>query len=157
MQFRGATLVAEVAEVVRESGLPPEQLRLEITESALLDGSHATTERLVQLRALGIQLQVDDFGTGYSSLAYLQQLPLDSVKLDKAFVQAAGEESQAIVRTIVSLAHTLGLDVVAEGIETDVQLRRLRMLNCRWGQGFLFAKPLDAEAAEALLDADPTW
>jgi EAL domain-containing protein (putative c-di-GMP-specific phosphodiesterase class I) len=104
-----------------------------------------------------VALHVDDFGTGYSSLSYLHRLPLDALKIDRSFVSGADAGSLQIVRTIVAMAHALGVVVVTEGIETAELLGELRSLNCEYGQGFLFSRPVEREAMEALFAADPTW
>jgi EAL domain-containing protein (putative c-di-GMP-specific phosphodiesterase class I) len=146
-QFREPTLVADVAGVLAETGLAPELLRLEITESAAMDDADATITTLHALRALGVWLSIDDFGAGYSSLAYLQRYPVDALKIDRAFIsalEADGEQEaggEAIVAAIVGLAHALGIRVVAEGLETAHQLARLRALGCDRAQGFYFAPP----------------
>jgi EAL domain-containing protein (putative c-di-GMP-specific phosphodiesterase class I) len=119
-------------------------LKLEITESVFSDNIEAAVGLLTQLRELGVQLSIDDFGTGYSSLSYLQRFPIDTLKIDRSFVtqMMENEENLAIVRTIVALAQNLGMDVVAEGVETEDQLKLLRKLECENGQGFLFSTPL---------------
>jgi EAL domain-containing protein (putative c-di-GMP-specific phosphodiesterase class I) len=106
-----------------------------------------------------LQLSIDDFGTGYSSLSYLHRFPTSTLKVDRSFVSRMGFESEDahIVQTIIILGHNLGMDIVAEGVETAEQLSRLRALRCEYGQGYFFAQPLSAEAAEALLKADPQW
>ena len=159
--FRHPTLVAEVRRILAETELEPHFLRLEITESVMVEGEDAA-RTLAELKRLGVQLAIDDFGTGYSSLSYLQELPIDILKVDRSFVKRLGQdgESLEIVRLIIGLAKTLGLDVVGEGIETDEQRETLRSLGGDRGQGFLFARPMTAEDAEALLFAattpDPT-
>ncbi len=142
-----------VGDVLAEFQIDPSNLHLEITEGVIMDEPEAATSILVGLRALGVQLPIDDFGTGYSSLAYLHRFPLSSLKIDRSFVQpvAAGAEHEVIVRAIVTLAHNLGMDVIAEGIETQEQLDRLKALGCQFGQGFFFAEPMEAEAASALI------
>lgn len=147
----------EVAQIVlgtlAEFELPTQALKLEITETALVNSNQETREQLARLRAAGVKICIDDFGTGYSSLSYLQRLPVDILKIDRSFVQAiedAGSHS-AIVGNIIALAHVLGLDAVAEGTETVAQLQRLRELQCTYGQGWLFSKPLNAGEAARLL------
>jgi len=137
------SLVADVQRVARESGIAPGTLGLEITESVLMDEGDAATV-LQALRDRGARLSLDDFGTGYSSLSYLKRFPLDTLKIDRSFVSGlgTGQEDTALVATIVSMAGTLGLEVVAEGVETEEQLRRLRELGCDRAQGFLLARPL---------------
>jgi len=143
-QFNEPGLVKNIAQLLEESNLPPRCLKLEITESVFSDNIEAAVKLLTQLRNLGVQLSIDDFGTGYSSLSYLQRFPIDTLKIDRSFVtqMMENEENLAIVRTIVALAQNLGMDVVAEGVETEDQLRLLRKLECENGQGFLFSTPL---------------
>ena len=139
-----------LVKTVLEAGLPPSQLKLEIIEGALMNNSSQAVEMLEALRREGIVVQVDDFGTGYSSLSYLHRLPIDSLKIDRSFVQGIEQDSQnlEIVTTIVNLAHSLRIDVVAEGIENAQQLQLLLDLSCEYGQGFHFAKPLTPEEVE---------
>ena len=143
-QFNEPGLVQNIARLLEESQLPPRCLKLEITESVFTDNIEAAVKLLTQLRNLGVQLTIDDFGTGYSSLSYLQRFPIDTLKIDRSFVMQMmeNEENLAIVRTIVALAQNLGMDVVAEGVETEDQLSLLRKLECENGQGFLFSTPL---------------
>jgi EAL domain-containing protein (putative c-di-GMP-specific phosphodiesterase class I) len=145
-QFNDPGLVQKIARLLEESELAPRSLKLEITETAFTDNMEAAVEVLKQLRGLGVQLSIDDFGTGYSSLSYLQHFPIDTLKIDRSFVtqMMEKEENIQIVRTIVSLAQNLGMDVVAEGVETEEQLVLLRQLDCENGQGFLFSNPLEA-------------
>ena len=151
--FRQAGLHERVVEVVTAAGLHPSKVKLEITESALMDYVEASVLTLRQLKHSGIQVQIDDFGTGYSSLNYLQRFEIDALKIDRSFVSQlgiAGEHSE-IARTIITLARNLGMKVVAEGIETDVQLAQLQMLGCDWGQGYLLSHPLKPFEVEELL------
>ena len=143
-QFNEPGLVENIAQLLEESNLPPRCLKLEITESVFSDNIEAAVKLLTQLRNIGVQLSIDDFGTGYSSLSYLQRFPIDTLKIDRSFVtqMMENEENLAIVRTIVALAQNLGMDVVAEGVETEDQLRLLQKLECENGQGFLFSTPL---------------
>jgi len=143
-QFNQPGLVENIANLLQEFKLPPRCLKLEITESVFSDNIEAAVGLLTQLRELGVQLSIDDFGTGYSSLSYLQRFPIDTLKIDRSFVtqMMENEENLAIVRTIVALAQNLGMDVVAEGVETEDQLKLLRKLECENGQGFLFSTPL---------------
>jgi predicted signal transduction protein with EAL and GGDEF domain len=147
-QFQHASLVEDVAEALRASGLPPAQLKLEITESAAMEAGIGTIQVLQALKGLGVLLAIDDFGTGYSSLAYLKRFPVDTLKVDRSFVSGMGDNPQdsAIVKSVIMLAQTLGLSVTAEGIETVGQLNELRGFACTEGQGFLFARPVPAEA-----------
>ncbi len=143
-QFNQPGLVDNIASLLQEFKLPPRCLKLEITESVFSENIEAAVGLLTQLRELGVQLSIDDFGTGYSSLSYLQRFPIDTLKIDRSFVtqMMENEENLAIVRTIVALAQNLGMDVVAEGVETEEQLMLLRKLECENGQGFLFSTPL---------------
>jgi diguanylate cyclase (GGDEF)-like protein/PAS domain S-box-containing protein len=156
-QLHEADLPACVARALAASGIDPDTLVLEITESLLLDDGEETMQRLHALRALGVQLAMDDFGTGYSSLAYLSRLPIQILKIDRAFVSVLGRsvEDAAVVRAILSLARTFGMRVVAEGIERPEEVLQLRELGCGLGQGFYFSRPLDPEALVIRLSADP--
>ena len=137
----------------------PEQLRIELTESVLMDNPDLSLSVLQQFRELGMRIAIDDFGTGYSSLSYLNQFPLDCLKIDRSFVQGLtqGEKSATIIESIVTLARRLDLTIVAEGVETIDQLNALRELKCDWVQGFLLARPLKASAAEELLLNPARW
>jgi EAL domain-containing protein (putative c-di-GMP-specific phosphodiesterase class I) len=152
-QFAQSDLVAAVASTIHRSGLAPANLELEITESVVMDQSEASVERLRGLQALGVQLVLDDFGTGYSSLSYLRRLPLDTIKIDRSFVSGLGSDAAdlPIIQAVISLAHGLGIDVVAEGIETAAQLACLQDLSCDRGQGYAFARPLPPDDLEAML------
>jgi len=152
-QFTQRDLVEMVERALRESGLPPGCLKLEITETILMENAEVAISMLKRLRTLGVQLGIDDFGTGYSSLSYLHRLPVNTLKVDRSFVGRMDEaaEYREIVRTIVSLAHTLGLDVVAEGVETAAQWSQLSALSCEYSQGYFFAKPLSDDAATKYL------
>jgi diguanylate cyclase (GGDEF)-like protein/PAS domain S-box-containing protein len=152
-QFTQADLIHEVAYILSETRIDPHSLKLEITESMVMENIEAATEMLNELRALGVQLSIDDFGTGYSSLSYLHRFPIDTLKIDRSFVTQMSEnnENAEIVRTIVMLAQNLGMDVVAEGVETNEQLALLRKLGCENGQGYFFSKPLDVAGAEKII------
>ncbi|HEX8685555.1 MAG TPA: bifunctional diguanylate cyclase/phosphodiesterase, partial [Pyrinomonadaceae bacterium] len=152
-QFNHMMLIAQVDDVLRRTGLNPRQLKLEITEGAVMDNIDAATEMLRQLRDLGVQLAIDDFGTGYSSLSYLHRFPIDTLKIDRSFVtrMANNPENVEIVRTIVMLAQVLGMDVVAEGVETKEQLKLLRDLRCEYGQGYYFSRPSSAGDSEKII------
>ncbi|MBL4797290.1 MAG: EAL domain-containing protein [Oleispira sp.] len=143
-QFKQADFITLVQEVVRETGIDPSQLELELTESLLIDDLEHTLEALSQLRAMGVRMAIDDFGTGYSSLNYLKQFPVDSLKIDQSFIRGLPEsaEDAQITRTIISMAHNLGLGVIAEGVETKEQLKFLQQVGCEEVQGFYFSKPL---------------
>ncbi|MFH0750578.1 MAG: EAL domain-containing protein, partial [Chloroflexota bacterium] len=156
-QFARPDLVARIAAVLAETGLPPATLELEITESLAMSDAEATGVTLGALHKLGVRVALDDFGTGYSSLAYLSQLPLDVIKIDRSFVAGLHDSpaNLAIVRAVIGLAQALGIAVIAEGIEREDQLTELRDLGCDRGQGFLFARPLPgADAGRALLVAE---
>jgi len=152
-QLKGFQIVDAVERVLEETGIPPESLHLELTESALIPEMDAVREVLARLRALNIRLHLDDFGTGYSSLSCLRSLHFDSLKIDRSFVQRldSDPESRAIVETILNLARSLRMTVLAEGIETESQRARLLDMGCDEGQGFLFSKPVSAEIAEQSL------
>ena len=145
-QLSEPTVIDSVWGVLRETGLEPSRLCLEITESVLMDDVESSVEALLGLKALGVQLAIDDFGTGYSSLSYLRRFPVDIVKIDRSFVSGLGEDpaADAIVAAVVNLAHALGLIVVAEGVETEQQLVLLRALGCDRAQGFFWSRPLPA-------------
>jgi len=149
-QLRDPGFVDLVRDVIAENGLPQGALALEMTESALVQDDIDTLRTLQELRALGVELSVDDFGTGYSSLRYLDTFPVSTVKIDRAFVQGLDGGGEPIVRAIIDMAHALGLKLVAEGIETDRQHRRLRALRCDAGQGFLYARPAPPDSAVPL-------
>lgn len=158
-QFRDQQLVTEVENILQETGLGGKYLKLEITESILIDNLDAVTEIILKLRKQEIQFSIDDFGTGYSSLSYLHRFPVDTIKIDRSFVsqmQSNGDNS-AIVKAIVTLAHMLDMDVIAEGIETTSQLAQLKLLQCEYGQGFFFSKPLSKENAAAFIANSPKW
>ena len=151
-QFIQEDLVEDVAAVLAETGLAASALELEITESVLMDKSDAGIRTLRRLRALGVRLLLDDFGTGYSSLSYLKHLPLDTIKIDRSFVNGIEENAdRSIVEAVVALAHGLGIGVVAEGIETERQAERLLELGCDLGQGYLFSRPVPAARTGRLL------
>jgi EAL domain-containing protein (putative c-di-GMP-specific phosphodiesterase class I) len=152
-QFSQPDLLARIDGILAESGLPGEHLTIEITESVLMENSGGAATMLDELRARGIRLCIDDFGTGYSSLSYLHNFPLDRLKLDHTFVSriATSPRNLEIVRAVVNLAHNLGMQVIAEGVEDVEQLARLWELGCDYGQGYLFRKPAAAEDLEELL------
>ncbi|MGO9195859.1 MAG: putative bifunctional diguanylate cyclase/phosphodiesterase [Acidimicrobiales bacterium] len=153
-QLESNAFVSTVQEALDRSGLEPGLLTLEITESTIMRDTDATVSRLAQLKQLGVRLAVDDFGTGYSSLAYLQRFPVDELKIDRSFVSGTPDspDQDALIRTLVQLGRVLGLETVAEGIETRAQLGRLRDAGCDFGQGYLFARPLDPLAIERFLE-----
>ena len=147
--------MTDIWRALRAARLDPSALKLEITESVLMADAQSTVETLQSLKALGIGLAIDDFGTGYSSLAYLKLFPVDTLKVDRSFVDGLGEDPQdtAIVHSVVALAKALGLSVTGEGIETERQRELLRDLGCERGQGYLFARPCPAADLGPLLRA----
>jgi diguanylate cyclase (GGDEF)-like protein len=156
-QLSDRHFIEHTRELLRETGIPPSKLKLEITESMLMTNPEESIFKLEELRALGLELSIDDFGTGYSSLAYLHRLPVKNLKIDRSFVMRIGEPNdREIVRIITELAGILDLAVVAEGVETAEDVAILQGLNCNYGQGFYFSKPVEAHEAEKLL-RHPTW
>ncbi|MSP47921.1 MAG: EAL domain-containing protein [Alphaproteobacteria bacterium] len=158
-QFNQIDLVTEIVEILARSGWRAGKLKLELTETALMQNAARAAHILHQLKAADIAVSLDDFGTGYSSLSYLHALPFDTLKIDKSFIagMVSDRSKLEIVRAILLLAHNLKMDVVAEGVETVEQLAQLRALDCEYAQGYLFAPPLDAEAAEQLLVENRKW
>jgi EAL domain-containing protein (putative c-di-GMP-specific phosphodiesterase class I) len=156
-QLTHPSLVDDVRGVLAVTGLDPATVVLEITESALMDDVSATEASLRALKGLGVRLAVDDFGTGYSSLSYLRRFPVDILKVDRVFVAGVGQnpEDSAIVTAVITLAHTLGLGAIAEGVETPEQLAELRSLGCDMAQGFHLARPVPSEAVDDLLASFP--
>jgi EAL domain-containing protein (putative c-di-GMP-specific phosphodiesterase class I) len=152
-QFAQPDLVSQVAQILRHSGLAAENLKLELTESVTMRDEERTTRILGELRALGVRLCIDDFGTGYSSLSYLRRFALDILKIDRSFISDMlnNNESQEIVKTILSLGSNLGMQVVAEGVETSEQVSLLKSLGCEYAQGYFFSKPIDAVGVERTL------
>jgi diguanylate cyclase (GGDEF)-like protein len=152
-QFKQPNLVQQIKNILQETELDPRSLKLEITESAIMENAEAATAQLMQLRDLGVLLSIDDFGTGYSSLSYLHRFPVTTLKIDRSFINRMGEngENSEIVRTIMTLASNLGMDVVAEGVEDEHHLKQLKALKCEYGQGYLFSKPVEAKKAGELL------
>ncbi|MGP1665152.1 MAG: putative bifunctional diguanylate cyclase/phosphodiesterase, partial [Rhodanobacter sp.] len=157
VQFRRGNLLETVRRVLKETGLEPTALVLEITESLLLKNAVEVSASLSELRKLGVGIAIDDFGTGYSSLSYLHKLPVTTLKIDQSFVceigtsSLDGREEAPIIRTIIALARNLGLNVVAEGVETLAQFELLKSLDCDAFQGFLLHRPLTVDAADDLL------
>jgi diguanylate cyclase (GGDEF)-like protein/PAS domain S-box-containing protein len=150
-------LVDQISQILEETKLPPQYLKLEITESILMENAESAVSTLSQLKKLGTLLAIDDFGTGYSSLNYLHRFPIDTLKIDRSFISKvdADGEQLAIARTIITLAWNLGMEVVAEGVETMKQLAQLRSLQCDYAQGFLFSLPLDVQSVEHLMASQP--
>jgi diguanylate cyclase (GGDEF)-like protein len=149
-QLNHSELVSEVAAIITKTGIDPQYLKLEITESVVMENAAKATAILKELRGLGVRLAIDDFGTGYSSLSYLRRFPVDILKIDRAFVSrmSIDREDYELVRTIVDLAHLLKMEVVAEGIETSNQQILLRTLKCEYGQGYLYSKPMRSVEAD---------
>jgi EAL domain-containing protein (putative c-di-GMP-specific phosphodiesterase class I) len=152
-QLDGDGLLDDVRSALDASGLQPAYLTLEVTETALMRDPEATGSRLHELKRFGVRIAIDDFGTGYSSLAYLRQFPADALKIDRSFINSIAESKQstAIIHTLVQLGKTLGIETLAEGIEDHNQLEALQREHCDQGQGFLFSRPLPANAVEGFL------
>ncbi|MEP6847296.1 MAG: EAL domain-containing protein [Acidobacteriota bacterium] len=157
--FSEGDLVAQIKTVLAETAIDPVDLKLEVTESAVMENAEQAILTLKQIRETGVHISIDDFGTGYSSLSYLHRFPIDVLKIDRSFVSTMedGSENGEIVRTVIALAKTLNLNVVAEGIESIHQLHQLRILGCEFGQGYLFSRPLPAQEIRRLLDDNNRW
>ena len=153
VQFRTTGFAGRVLEIVRESGVRPEQLELEVTEGVLIDDDELVRAGLARLRAAGLKVALDDFGTGYSSLSYLRKFEVDKIKIDRSFVQHLGHtvDSAAIIHAVVTLGHAMGLTVTAEGVETGDQQRFLKLAGCNQMQGYLFSRPVPARQITALI------
>jgi diguanylate cyclase (GGDEF)-like protein len=158
-EFGQPDLVRAVASILEETQLPPNRLKLEITESAIIGQKHPAIETVEELRKLGVGIHLDDFGTGYSALSYLHRLPLDAVKVDRAFTSAIDAEERPlhVVRAIISLSHAIGLEVVAEGVATIRQMQLLRSMGCDLAQGFLFSRPVSADEIVAVFGEERNW
>jgi diguanylate cyclase (GGDEF)-like protein len=158
-EFAQPDLVRAVAGALAEAGLSPTRLQLEITESAIMGQAHPALSTIAELREVGVAIHLDDFGTGYSSLSYLHRLPLDAVKIDRAFINAIESEQRPrhVVQAILSLVGAIGLDVIAEGVSTAPQLAMLREMGCTFGQGFFFSRPCSAAKLEEMLVAKARW
>jgi EAL domain-containing protein (putative c-di-GMP-specific phosphodiesterase class I) len=152
-QFFQADLFDQIQEALTTSGLEPACLGLEITEGVIIRHADSAASRFSRLKSMGVQLYLDDFGKGYSSLNYLHRFPMDLLKIDRSFISRIeeAEGNLAIIKAIVTLAHQLGMEVVAEGIQTAEQRARLRVLGCEYGQGYFISEPVAADGAEALL------
>ena len=152
-QFTQADLIDQIEKVLQLTELESRFLKLEITESVLVENADRVTAMLVKMQQLGVRLSLDDFGTGYSSLSYMHSFPIDTLKIDRSFVTDVDTElgKIEIIRTVVGLAWNLGMDTVAEGVETITQMYQLKSLKCNFAQGYYFSRPLDAVAAEALI------
>ena len=159
LQIREPNLIDQIARILAETGLSGSSLKLEITESMLMENVQETIDTLLQIRAMNIQLSIDDFGTGYSSLSYLYRFPVNTLKIDRSFVSRinSNNENFEIVGAIITLAHALGMDVIAEGVETADQFTQLRKLRCEFGQGYFFSKPLNSASVAAMLPLNPQW
>jgi EAL domain-containing protein (putative c-di-GMP-specific phosphodiesterase class I) len=158
-QFSQPDLVAQIDNILQETHLSADDLKLEITESVIMENDRSAASTLSRLRDMGIHLCTDDFGTGYSSLSYLHRFPIDTLKIDRSFVSRMGVDGKdtEIVGAIITMAHGLDIEVVAEGVETAEQLTHLRRLQCEQGQGYYFSKPLDSQSLETLLSREPQW
>ncbi|GAB4228058.1 MAG: hypothetical protein Kow00121_56910 [Elainellaceae cyanobacterium] len=152
-QLREADLLAQIQQVLQETGLPGTSLALEITESILMEDIEVISYVLEQLRASQVQISIDDFGTGFSSLSYLHRLPVNNLKIDRSFISNLldSERNLNVTKTIITLADELGINAIAEGIETQEQLRQLKLFGCELGQGYLFRAPVAAETAQSLI------
>jgi FOG: EAL domain len=154
-QFTQPTVVEQVLETLRETGLDPGSLKLEITESVMMEKGDYAMSVLEQLNQAGIELSLDDFGTGYSSLSYIHRFPVTALKIDQSFIKRIGSEQNGeIVRAVVALARNLGMEVVAEGIETVMQFDQVKALGCEQGQGYYFSQPIGEESATELLQRE---
>lgn len=158
-QFAQIDLVEQIEQTLEQTALEGHSLKLEITESIAMNDVESTIALLMRLKALDLSLSIDDFGTGYSSLSYLHRFPTDTIKVDRSFVSRMGDKTEDahIVQTIIMLGHNLGMNIVAEGVETAEQLAHLRSLKCEYAQGYFFSKPVPSETAEALLQENPVW
>jgi predicted signal transduction protein with EAL and GGDEF domain len=154
-QFDGQGLIATMAGIIDETGIAPNRIELEITETTLLRDTDHVLEVLANLKTLGVRIALDDFGTGYSTFLHLLRLPVDIVKIDKSFVQTlgSGDDSRSLAAAMVQLAHTLGYETIGEGVENPVQERGLRALGCRFAQGYHLGRPLNLECTDLLLRA----
>jgi EAL domain-containing protein (putative c-di-GMP-specific phosphodiesterase class I) len=158
-QFAQPDLREHIADIVKTTGVLPNTLKLEITESVIAGNPDHAITVLDGLKTIGIEIYMDDFGTGYSSLSYLTHLPIDCIKIDRSFVSQMETKDRhfQLVRTILTLARTVNLRAVAEGVESTPQLLALRKLGCEFGQGYLFSRPLPPAEIEALLERNPSW
>jgi EAL domain-containing protein (putative c-di-GMP-specific phosphodiesterase class I) len=158
-QLRQPDFLQRVRTIIEETGIDPASLKLELTESAIIDDPDSAQALLGKLKELKVRLAIDDFGTGYSSLSYLHRFPIDTLKIDRTFVSqiASAGKNLEICRTITTLARNLGMDVVAEGVETEEQRKQLEALGCEHGQGYLFHKPMPQAAIDELVAASALW
>ncbi len=155
-QFAQPSLSNRIHQILEETNFAPNRLCIEITESVFFEHQDRAAEMLNQMRRSGIEINIDDFGTGYSNLGYLTRLPVSALKIDRSFVSLIDDEGRndEIVGAIITLARNLGLQVIAEGIETNMQLQRLKELGCEGGQGYLFARPMDYDGLTEFLASD---
>jgi EAL domain-containing protein (putative c-di-GMP-specific phosphodiesterase class I) len=155
-QFRHPAFIDQTVEILSRTGADPGKLKIEITESMLINDIEATSLKMMDLKAIGVRFALDDFGTGFSSLAYLQKLPLDELKIDQSFIQnvTTDKNNAAITRSIIALAHNLGLSVIAEGVETEDQRRFLADEGCDSFQGYLYHEPVAAQTIKSFLCDD---
>jgi EAL domain-containing protein (putative c-di-GMP-specific phosphodiesterase class I) len=155
--FQQPGFTAQVAGILQRTGVDPHLLELEVTESMLVDDRAQNLATLHALKALGLRLSIDDFGTGYSSLSYLKRFPVDTLKVDRSFIKdtPAQEDDAAITSAIIAMAHSLRLEVVAEGVETPAQLAFLQARGCEYVQGYLISKPVNADEFATLLQREP--
>lgn len=158
-QIQQSDFVDRLVKILADTDLNGQNLRLELTESMLMDGGERTIKLLSEIKAQNVQLSIDDFGTGYSSLSYLHRFPIDGLKIDRSFVSpiVADAENHEIVKTIIILAHSLGIKAIAEGVETPEQLAQLKTFGCDEAQGYFFAKPVDSQTAESIITAQTQW
>jgi EAL domain-containing protein (putative c-di-GMP-specific phosphodiesterase class I) len=158
-QFHDQDLSQTVIRILEETGLPANNLELELTESSVMQDAEFASGVLSRLKSMGIKISIDDFGTGFSSLSSLKRLPIDALKVDRSFVRDATSDADdaALVMAIITLAHNLRLKVIAEGVETEDQLRFLQLLRCDEIQGYLFSKPQPADALVSLFDSHSGW
>jgi EAL domain-containing protein (putative c-di-GMP-specific phosphodiesterase class I) len=152
-QFHQLDFVARVCQIVRDTGINPERLKLEVTESLVLDNVSETIFKMNEIKKIGVRFSMDDFGTGYSSLSYLTRLPFDQLKIDQSFIRNMDIQTidETIVKTIIGMTHNLGMEVIAEGVETQSQCDFLQQQGCMLYQGYLFGKPVPLELFEALI------
>jgi EAL domain-containing protein (putative c-di-GMP-specific phosphodiesterase class I) len=152
-EFAQPDLVDRIAHILQETGATANSIRLELTESVAMENAERTGRLLLDLKRLGVRLSIDDFGTGYSSLSYLRRFPIDTLKIDRSFVQHMDDhaENREIVRTIMMLAGNLGMEVIAEGAETSGEVGHLKDLHCEYAQGYFFFKPVDSATAQTIL------
>lgn len=157
-QLSQEILVNKISEILEETGLEPNALELELTESVAMQDAETTIKIFTELKERGIRISIDDFGTGYSSLSYLKRFPIDKLKIDQSFVKdiASDSDDEAIVKAIIAVAHSLKLKVVAEGVETKEQLKFLRLNHCDEWQGYYFSRPVPADEITALLQQKKT-